>query len=308
MAVFSPKLIYDYIDQYVYGQEEAKKAVSNAMFLHVSRYYESMNTNITRKPTSIMLLGPSGCGKTEIVRRACEAVSELIQGNLCPLLEIDSSHLSAPGWQGKDFDEEIKKHYHRYGDNEATFNTSVVFLDEFDKLCIPAFSQGGTDHNKNTLYSMLKTLEGGSIQSSRRKIHTNKMLFIYAGAFSNLTHQRQADNKVMGFNAIEGGKPTSVIQELDRCGVPTQILGRISSFTELDKLSKKQLRYILTKVKSNALSQYQSTWKYLGYELKLSRYHIDKIVDTCYTNGTGARGLQAELHRVLENELFKMEI
>lgn len=304
----SPKEIYEYIDKYVSGQEEAKRAVSNAMFLHVVRFFEAFIEGADHKPSSILLMGPSGTGKTEIVKRAVEAVVEISGYSICPLLEVDCTHLAATGWSGQHLDDLLSSHYTKYGKNEAQFASTVVFLDEFDKLCIPAFGQGGTDHNRQTLYNMLKTLEGVDVDyDGKRTFSTKKMMFVYAGAFSNVANQRKADQKVMGFTSQKGGMPTSVIQELDRCGVPTQILGRINTYAELEKLTKKQLRDVLLNTKDNALDKYKGTWKYLGKDLHISRYHIDKIVNKCYNNGTGARGLNAELYKHLERELFEMK-
>lgn len=309
--VITPKKIYNYIDTYVVGQHEAKMAVANAMFIHYVRYFESDVKGKTFNKSNLLLAGPSGSGKTLIVRKASEAILHLTKYNMAPMLEVDCSQLSASGWQGLDIDDAISTFVR--SQQSASAESTVVFLDEIDKICMAAVGQGGTDHNRNTQYSLLKVIEGMSGLDTRgRKLNTEKMLFILAGNFPSIRHKREQDKKPkMGFSPEKiKAKDIDIHEELQIAGMCTQLAGRISMVAETDPLNKKMLRDIL---KSQLLPEYIGTFSFIASNigipsdsLKFTAKEIDKLAKDAYNKGVGARGLRGVVDKAISEKLFEI--
>lgn len=306
----SPKAIYEEISKTVIGQEQAKRMVSNVVFLHFVRYIQSVKEGKLLKKTNSLLMGPTGCGKTFIVREASKAIRKLTGYPICPVLEVDCTELTARGWEGDSLTDHIKDHYEEFGENEATFNSTIVFLDEFDKLCKPAVSSSGNDHNRLTQYNLLKTIEGAEIKIKSsygipRKISTHKMMFIMAGNFSEVRALREQRKNVMGFRqATEEEKFVDFHTELENVGMVTQLVGRTPHVAELYDLEPPDLKIILNE---HLLPEIKDTWRYLNRDLNISEKDIEKIVQNCYTRKTGARGLQTDLAKHIEDDLFDAE-
>lgn len=292
----SPKLIFEEIDKKVVGQDDAKRAVSSSIFLHALRFMqESLHEGSVTKKSNMMLLGPTGVGKTYMIREAAKAAQKLIgNNNLFPILEVDCTELTARGWTGDDISEVVKKHKSRHAFQPGAYETTIIFLDEFDKLTIPSIGTGGTDHAKNTQYNILKIMEG-------------PMLFILAGNFAHVRHKRKENAKQsIGFgDRTEGNNDIDIYNELDKSGVATQILGRVSSIAELEQLDSKQLNTILNE---HLLPEYRSLFEFIGESLRVPKKVKDSIVAKAIERKTGARGLNADLSKYIEDKLFDIEI
>ena len=139
-------------------------------------------------------------------------------------------------------------------------------------------------------------------------VNTAPMLFIFAGNFPQIRHERTSRNKPsVGFTDTKDRtncRQTDLHQQLEDGGMVTQLVGRISRIAELEALSRTALKEIL---KTQILPDFQSTWKFMGKNLKVSNYMINKIVDNAYEKGIGARGLRAGLDEHLETELFNLK-
>ena len=304
--------IYNYVDKHVIGQERAKIVVSNAVFLHFVRFFHAFNyPEIPLSKTNALLHGPSGSGKTLIVRKASEALRELTNYDVAPVLEIDCTTLAAVGWEGESILDYMSAHYEEYEKNQATFNSSIIVFDEMDKLCLSQISKGGSDHNRNTQYGLLKAVEGAELQHTKGrksyKMNTDKMLFIFAGNFAQLRHARDKANRPMGFTQDKSEILIDAHRELERAGMVTQLVGRIGAIAELEPLSKKDLRKVFDHAQNNIHFQYKHLWEYMGYDLKISEYKIKKIINECYDKKVGARGLLSALERELEDEIIELE-
>lgn len=310
MAILSPKAIYEEISKNVVGQEEAKRTVSNAIFLHFIRYCQYMKDGDVKKKENVLLMGPTGSGKTYIVREACKALQKITgYPQMCPLLEVDCTELTGRGWEGDSISDVIKQHCVTCMAEDLQGSSSVIFLDEFDKLCKPAVGRGGQDHNRLTQYNLLKVVEGQTLKSDPRigggqMFKTHNMLFIFAGNFSEIRHKRK--EKVMGFRKDSSDeKYVDYHTELDEMGMATQLVGRTPYIAELYELQEDELLTILNK---HLLPDLESTWQFVDEELKLSSKAKKEIVSNCFKRKTGARGLQADLAKHLEDQIFNMEI
>lgn len=307
MSTISPKKIYDEVSKKVIGQEEAKRTISNAMFLHFVNYCRTYdNKEAEAKKCNVLLMGPTGSGKTYIVREAVKAVQKMTGWDVCPMLEVDCTSISAPGWTGDDLDALIGGHYDEHGSNEACFNSSVVFLDEFDKICKSAVGSGGTDHNRNTQYSMLKTIEGTQIKHKKRTIDTSKMLFIMAGNFSEVRQLEADRGHVMGFRSPEVEETyVDFHTELEEVGMATQLVGRTPYVAKLNYLTEEELTIILNE---HDIPEMEKTWKFLDSKLEIDKDVQKQLVRNAFERKTGARGLQFDLAKHLEDQLFSLEM
>lgn len=309
----SPRAIYDIIAKQVVGQDAAKRAVATAVFLHWVRFYQSHTEGgpkIPLKKSNILLAGPSGTGKTLIVRHAAQALRDITGFNICPTLEVDCTELSSRGWEGEHLSTIIGSLLTQEGQNETSAESAIVFLDEFDKICKPAVGAGGTNHNKLTQYNLLKILEGTTVKSSghsdRRTLNTHSMLFIFAGNFTEIRDEREKVAKPMGFVApVTPKRDNDLLVALDRMGLSTQLVGRISTAVELQKLEERDLTEILERF---LIPEFESTWAVLKAPFSLSKKVKKQIVQEAAKRGTGARGLHSLLSAYVEDELFDIQL
>lgn len=307
MSRLTPRMIYNELCKTVIGQDEAKRMISTVIFMHFVR---NMQTNITKEKVSksnALLMGPSGTGKTYIVKQAIKAIRDLTKYNICPLVEIDCTEITSRGWEGDDVSKFIKDHYDKCND-EIVFNTSIIFLDEFDKLCNSTLSSRGSDPNRETQYNLLKTIEGMEISHRGNTFSTDKILFILAGNFPQIREKRAAlGSKVsMGFTdtLTDQDRYVDVHTELDAAGMATQIVGRIPNVAELKDLTEEELTAILD---TQLIPEYESTWKFLGRELSIPEDKRSKFVKSALERKTGARGLHCDVAKYLEGQAFDME-
>lgn len=313
-TTISPKKIYEEISKTVVGQHTAKVAMSELLFMHFLRIVESMQTGkpITKKSNGL-IMGPSGSGKTFIIREGAKAIRTLIgQDSLFDILEIDCTAMSPKGWSGDNFEDMLVDFANTVeAKREGAFAHSIVFLDEFDKLCIPAVGSGGTDHNKNTQYSLLKAVEGTplSVEGNKKRagitLDTSGVLFIMAGNFQQIRRNREKDGHTIGFkDGVKRAEDFDMHQQLEDGGMATQLVGRTSHIAELEYLSELDLRTIL---EIQVIPEYASLWKTAHKRLKISEEDKDFIVKQAFKRKTGARGLHADFARVTKDQMFNLE-
>ena len=309
MNTISPKSIFDYLEERIVGQKEAKKAISNAVYMHYVRFIQSYyEPEKSIKKSNLLLMGPSGNGKTLLVKTAAEAVSKLVGYDVCPVLEMDATSITGSGWSGHDAEDLLGSHHERCK-NEDVFHSSIVVIDEIDKLCMPAISSGGHDFNKTTQYSLLKLVEGTPLHGIKKMgraqdLNTNNMLFIFAGNFPQIRHKREDSKKGIGFtyeNDLDKQEDKSLHTQLEEAGMVTQLAGRISSVAELGVLNKQELKKILLEL---LIPDRQDTFEFMGTSFKLKAKDIDEIVEDCHKKKMGARGLEAALDAKLEDRIF----
>jgi ATP-dependent Clp protease ATP-binding subunit ClpX len=306
MKDLSQQGIYRYLDSIASGQEDAKKALSYIGFMHMtkSKVKDLTQKEVPFKKSNALLMGPTGCGKTHLAR----ALGEYLD---LPFIEVDGATMTPTGYVGEDMASVISKEIaSKYRNNpQEAYDRSIIFIDEIDKLCIPASSTQG-DFNAQKQDDILKLVEGKTIRSGSPKIDTTSCLFILAGSFAHLG--RNKTRKSMGFtNKLEESyesQQLSLHKAVMKGGMKPELAGRISLIAELSELNKDDLKKAFMEVSNNIYSQYQELFKHTTQKtLELSEEEIESILERCIENGTGARGLQTELDTVLYSKQLNLE-
>lgn len=270
--MFTPKDVKDYLDQFVVGQEKAKRALAVAAYNHMKR--TKYNTSI--KKSNVLMIGPSGSGKTFTVQKLAEFLNT-------KFMMVDATQFTSAGYAGKDVAEIISELVVFCEGNEEVASQAIVYIDEIDKIKRKSSHDGSPDVNGvGVQQSLLKLLEGSEIsyeiQQAQRKLHTKNILFICSGAFVGLEEHKT--------------------DALIKFGMIPELLGRFSVVASLEALSKDDLRKILTDSKESVLGSFKSWFESEGIELVIDETAIEEIVDNAMNKGLGARGLQNVLDDV----------
>jgi ATP-dependent Clp protease ATP-binding subunit ClpX len=309
-----PKEVYNYLNQYVEGQLDAKIVLSVAITNHYKRI-TNIGNNITK--ANILMIGPTGTGKTLMAK----TVSEYLN---VPFVIADATTLTEAGYVGDDVDSLILRLYQNSGYDIEKTQKGIVFLDEIDKISRKSESAtiSRDVSGEGVQQALLKLVEGTKIKISPlggRKlegtveIDTTNILFIAGGAFIGLDKivKNRAQGSAMGFSAnvnsitFEETEPVTA-DDLVKYGMIPEFIGRFSNVVTLHDLNKSQLINILINVKRNFIEQYQWLFDQDGIKLEFENESLDLIAERTLKTKTGARGLHAELERILLPHMFDL--
>ena len=242
----SPLTLVEYLNKYIVGQEEAKETAAMALYFHVL-FLEYPELNL--KKENYLFFGPSGSGKTEIWRRL-KKISPI------DVLFVDASRITAPGYQGAEMDEIFFK----LAMKTQNLEESIIVFDEFDKLCRVSVTNQGNMYNEECQSAFLTLIEGGSVKAKTgREINTQKIMFIFTGAFIGLDDSEE-NAKCCGFVATDSadrGKQDPLEKKFIDYGVIPEIMGRITGISRLHKLNRDDYIAICTQINESALSNIQ---------------------------------------------------
>jgi len=256
---------------------------------------------LNTKKSNALIIGPSGCGKTYMIQKMAEYLD-------FPVLIINATQITATGWSGQDLDDYMAM---LYESEHPKKDGTIVFIDEFDKICEVARTSGGQDFNKQTQYCFLNLIEGTTYNLTSKGnqqaafVDTENLLFLFGGNFQYMRdmEKKKREKQGIGFNPDESHKVEidnkAISAKLQEYNVAREVAGRISLMAEVKKLTREQLRDILLKAEGNIYAEYNY---YTGIEL--TETDVEEILDTCIRNNTGARGLQAAIDRIVLNKLF----
>lgn len=311
----TPMKIYQQLNKYVMGQENAKKAISIALANHFQKIYDS-----SINKTNVLLMGPTGTGKTELARAAAKILD-------LPFVIADATTFTAHGYVGEDVESILTRLLHASNMNLEKAQTGIVFIDEIDKLA---------DKDSSTYVgtlavqqSLLKILEGtvvsipkeqkakGAAAGELVQFDTSRVLFICAGAFSGLTDIVSAENKKnnsIGFSAnhIVSSKPTvsKLYQQVNsshlvKFGIIPEFLGRFQVVTSTSALEIEELQKILTEPVNSITTQYKKLLSKYNVDITFSNEFLKSVAQEALISGIGARGLKSIMEKRLENILFE---
>ncbi len=319
--LLKPVELKAFLDEYVIGQEEAKKVLSVAVYNHYKRILAPQNLGVELQKSNILMLGPTGSGKTLLAQTLARVLN-------VPFAIADATALTEAGYVGEDVENILLKIIQAADYDIERAQRGIIYVDEIDKVTRKSENPSITRDvsGEGVQQALLKILEGtvASVppQGGRKhpqqeliQIDTSNILFICGGAFEGLDKivETRMDQKSMGFNAEIADKREKNVglilkkvlpQDLVKFGLIPEFVGRVPVTVSLESLDKEALIRILKEPRNSLIRQYEALFELDGVQLTFDEDAIEAIAEKSVKRKTGARGLRAIVEKVLMDLMY----
>lgn len=319
-----PKEVYEFLNRYVIGQDDAKRALAVAVYNHYKRVQarergKQIDMSLTK--SNILLLGPTGCGKTHLAR----SLARLLD---VPFSIVDATALTEAGYVGEDVENILLKLINAAGGDIKKAERGIIYIDEIDKISRKAENASITRDvsGEGVQQALLKIIEGTTAsvppQGGRKHPHqefleidTSSILFIAAGAFAGIDEivKARLGQRSTGFGSAlkskeEHGDLYSQVtaEDLHRYGLIPEFIGRLPILTSVKQLEEEDLIKVLTEPDNALIGQYQALFELDGVELCFTDDAVKAIAHIAQERGTGARALSSIMESILKDVMFEV--